>query len=465
MKKFLLSVSLVALCLCLVGCSNTQKDLSAKLDAHLNRLSATISSVQDIKNSEITYQAAINQAPSSTRLNNPVVRENPDYDNTIAFIDSSNKIDSTIYQDVLYTNDNLGSCKSQICELIEMLRSLSAKIKKGEIKLNDNQIIGVNELLSNLAVNTNRISMSKNETNTEVGKAKAMLSDKNKNQAALNSRFIRLNNCLETRLTYYKNCLNVLNQIRILLACENGNCTYENGKVCIDGKCYDDTELSKYGENTNKQQEQNENKQFLLNESDYKLFEEFKNYLERTKKETELQSQELTKSEEKIENDIQKQYDTLEIKDISKSKPVHDDAMKDTKDIKSDPNNRFDTKDIKDGQIENQNTNRDNDEIAPKQTEQQTKDIIVYDSQTNYSNRRGNVNTFRDPTVRPNIDSFRRVNRKIVSPNQLFMEWIMQKPFPDKITETNIIILSNEDPDKQFVENANVESATQDNIA
>ena len=68
MKKFLLSVSLVALCLCLVGCSNTQKDLSAKLDAHLNRLSATISSVQDIKNSEITYQAAINQAPSSTTL-------------------------------------------------------------------------------------------------------------------------------------------------------------------------------------------------------------------------------------------------------------------------------------------------------------------------------------------------------------------------------------------------------------
>ena len=41
----------------------------------------------------------------------------------------------------------------------------------------------------------------------------------------------------------------------------------------------------------------------------------------------------------------------------------------------------------------------------------------------------------------------------------------MQKPFPDKITETNIIILSNEDTDKQFVENANVESVTQDIIA
>ena len=464
MKKFLLSVSLVALCLCLVGCSNTQKDLSAKLDAHLNRLSATISSVQDIKNSEITYQAAINQAPSSTRLNNPVVRENPDYDNTIAFIDSSNKIDSTIYQDVLCTNDNLGSCKSQICELIEMLRSLSAKIKKGEIKLNDNQIIGVNELLSNLSINTNRISMSKNETNTEVGKAKAILNDKNKNQAALNSRFIRLNNCLETRLTYYKNCLNVLNQIRVLLACENGNCTYENGKVCIDGKCYEETELRKYGENKD-QSEQNSEKEYLLSENDLKLFEEFKNYLDRTKKENELQSQELTKSEDKIENDMQKHYDTLEIKDISKSKPVHDDAMKDTKDINSDPNNTFDTKDIKDGQIENQNTNRDNDEIAPKQTEQQTKDIIVYDSQTNHINRRGNVDTFRNPTVRPNIDSFRRVNGKVVSPSQLFMQWVMQKPFPDKITETNIIILSNEDTDKQFVENANVESATQDIIA
>ncbi len=462
MKKFLLSISLIALCLCLVGCSNAQEDLSAKLDAHLNRLSATISSVQDIKNSEITYQAAINQAPSSTRLNNPVVRENPDYDNTIAFIDSSNKIDSTIYQDVLCTNDNLGSCKSQICELIEMLRSLSAKIKKGEIKLNDNQITGVNELLSNLAVNTNRISMSKNETNTEVGKVKSMLRDTGKNQAALNSRFIRLNNCLETRLTYYKNCLNVLNQIRVLLACENGNCTYENGKVCIDGKCYEDTELSKYGENKEEQTEQNVDKEFTLNENDLKLFEEFKNYLEKTKKENEIQNQELTKSEEKIENDIQKQYNTLEIKDISKSKPVYDDSMRDTKDIKSDPNNRFDTKDIKDNQIENQNTNRENNEITPNQNEQQIKDIKIDDSQSNQNKRRGNVDTFRDPTVRPNIDSFRRVNGKIVSPNQLFMEWVMHKPFPDKITETNIIILSSEDTDKQFVESTNVESATQD---
>lgn len=452
------------LCICLVGCSNAQEDLSAKLDAHLNRLSATITSVQDIKNSDITYQATTNQAPSSTRLNNPVVRENPNYDNEIALLDSSNKIDSTIYQDVLCTNDNLGSCKSQICELIEMLRSLSSKIKKGEIKLNDNQITGVNELLSNLAVNTNRISMSKNETNTEVGKVKSMLRDADKNQAALNSRFIRLNNCLETRLTYYKNCLNVLNQIRVLLACENGNCTYENGKVCIDGKCYEETELRKYGENKD-QSEQNSEKEYLLSENDLKLFEEFKNYLERTKKETELQSQELTKSDEKIENDMQKQYDTLEIKDISKSKPVHDDAMKDTKDINSDPNNTFDTQDIKDNQIENQNINRENNEITPNQNEQQTKDIKIDDSQSSQNKRRGNVDTFRDPTVRPNIDSFRRVNGKIVSPNQLFMEWIMQKPFPDKITETNIIILSNEDPDKQFVENANVESATQDIIA
>ena len=34
MKKFLLSVSLVALCLCLVGCSNTQKDLFGEAPDH-----------------------------------------------------------------------------------------------------------------------------------------------------------------------------------------------------------------------------------------------------------------------------------------------------------------------------------------------------------------------------------------------------------------------------------------------
>lgn len=452
MKKFLLSISLVLLCVCLVGCSNAQEDLAAKLDAHLNRLNSTISSVQDIRNADITYQSTTYQTPSSNRLNNPVVRENTNQENEIAPLNSSNNIDSTIYDDVLETNDCLGSCKSQIFELIEMLRTLSTKVKKNQIKLNDNQITGVNELLSNLAVNTNRISMSKNETNTEVGKVKAMLKDTNRNQAALNSRFIRLNNCLETRLTYYKNCLNVLNQIRVLLACENGNCTYENGKVCIDGTCYEDTELSKYGDN---KEQTNEQSNVINNENDLKLFEEFKNYLERTRKENEIKNQELVQDEKRIENNNQSNKDTMN-SNMNSSTTVNDrnniknDEINETNDIEQKTTNT---------QIEKQNSNENDTE---------NKDIIISNNQTNsYENRRrGNIDTFRDQTVKRNIDSFRRINGKIASPSQLFAEWInMQKPFPEKITETNIIILSRDDTDKQFVENTNVESSTQEDIA
>lgn len=453
MKKFLLSVSLIMLCLCLVGCSNAQEDLAAKLDAHLNRLSATLSSVQDIKNSDITYQVSSTKN-SATQLKNPVVKQNMNDFSRVQQSDYSNKIDSTIYDDVLCTNDCLSSCKSQMFELIEMLKSLSAKIKKSEIKLNDNQMAGVNELLSNLAVNTNRISMSKNETNTEVGKVKSLIKNSDNNQSALNSRFIRLNNCLETRLTYFKNCLNVLNQIRVLLACEDGNCTYKDGKVCIDGKCFDETELNKYGD-INQNQSQGLNHEKTLSENDLKLFEEFKNYLEKTRKENEQKNIDISNHEEKIENQIQNYPETLEIKDISKSKPVFDEQKQEESVDKSEQRNDSETHAIQNSQHNNTNQFAENQTNQNKQTNQPAP---INDNNRNHPR---NIDTFGNPTVKPNIDSYKKINGKIVSPSQMFLEWMSQKPFPEKITETNIIIFSEQDTDKQFVENTKVAQSEQ----
>lgn len=474
MKKFLLSLSLVLLCICLVGCSNAQGELADKLDAHLGRLSSTISSVKDINNSDITFQTTTNDKSSGTKMSNPVVRENVNYDDQIALLNSNNQ--SSIYDDVLETNNCLYSCKSQICEMIDMLKTLSNKIKKNEIKLADNQISGVNELLSNLSVNTNRISMSKNETNTEVGKVKSMLKNTSENSAALNSRFIRLNNCLETRLTYYRNCLNCLNQIRILLTCEDGNCTYENGEVCIDGKCYENSELGKYGDLKSNEE------QTTLSESDQKLFEEFKAYLEKTRQQNAAQNQEIESVEQNQNNN--ENVDRTQIQNTTQIEEVKSEIVgEENRDIKNDDNNdKIDpsfTKDIKDDSFyANQRKDRpqmprprDNKRFENRPVEDK-KEVVSRDNNTTNENnnenakvenvekqtkRRGAIDTFGEPTVRKNIDTFRRSNAKSITPTQMIFDFLTAKPFPEKITETNIVIISEIEPDKQFVESTNVE--------
>lgn len=461
MKKILLSLSLVFLCLCLVGCSNAQVELADKLDAHLDRLNSTITSVKDIKNEDITFQAAPTNSSLSTRLTNPVVRDN--YDDQIALLNLE-KQERKIHDVVLETNDCLYSCKSQICEMIDMLRSLSGKIKGGEIKLDDNQISGVNELLSNLSVNTNRISMSKNETNTEVGKVKTMLKNTNEMTTSLNSRFIRLNNCLETRLTYYKNCLNCLNQIRILLTCEDGDCEYRDGNVCIDGNCYDNSELGKYGEN----KQQNDS----ISPSDQKLFEEFKNYLERTRKENETRNSELIEDEKRIENDYEAS------KTNQNDEKIESNQIKMSSDAQNSPEveNKIDpsfSKDIKDDSFyanEKKQENmikrpplpHSNDKIEREIEKNADSNQVNTPQQNKVHNqekaqkRRSNIDTFKEPTVKRNIDTLRRSNKSAQTGN--LIEFVDAKPFPDKITETNIVIFSTEHPDKKFVENANVET-------
>lgn len=79
--------------------------------------------------------------------------------------------------------------------------------------------------------------------------------------------------------------------------------------------------------------------------------------------------------------------------------------------------------------------------------------------------RRGAIDTFGEPTVKKNTDTFRRANAKNISPTQMIFEFLTAKPFPEKITETNIVIFSEIEPDKQFVESTNVENSNIETIA
>ncbi len=436
MKKFLLSLSLIIISICLVGCTSQAQDMATKLDAHLDRLNNVIASVDEIRSDEITFNkntftnANTNQPTSN--LKNPVVKN---YEVNIA-VPSSN-----IYTRVVKTNDCVNSSKSQIRELISMIKALSSKVRSEEIKLNENQVQGINELLSNLSINTNRISMSKNETNTEVGKVKSMLTKTNAvNNSTLNSRYIRLNNCLETRLTYFNNCIDILNQVRILLSCDE-NCTYKDGQVCIDGVCYDETELSKYGEQDLDQ------KDILDNEKDKLLFEEFREFM-RQKRQQGLD----TKIPESLENkDVQQDNNTaatpyLNQEEKTEKTNYDDQVMPLPLHPQTQPSSQANDQQTvteKTFEVENKESEQ------PNNTNEQTQ--VINDDKKGFKN----VNTYKNPTVRPNINSFRTIGNKAKSPQNMLELWATKNlPFPEEMTETNINI--DIDGDKTFVESTNV---------
>lgn len=359
MKKICMFVLMFSLCIILVGCSNAQNAVGKKLNNELNGLEKTLASIKTIDNSEIDIAQTYNLNKTKEK---------------------------TIISNTLDTNNQVNACKTQLTELVDMLKVVSSKIKSGDVLLTDNQIKGINQLLSNLSTNCNHISMTKNEINSNVGKIKT-LTNKTEDIDSINARFVKLNNNLNSRLTYYKNCINVLNQIRVVLS-EHG-LSISKGDACNNGDCIEDNNVLNYADSCpncgEKKTDENQTNTFLKNPV--------------------------------VKNKNEQSDDNQENKKIVETKKQ--------------PNTHFEREPI--------------EPIGNNEYRHITGDKIR------------NIDTYKNPTVRRNIDTFRRVNNHVVSPHQLWIEWANRNlnPFEKTITETNIVIQKN-DNDKQFVEQTKV---------
>lgn len=123
--------------------------------------------------------------------------------------------------DAVCANDNISSCKNGILECCDLLSILSQNLKNKEIELSEDQSNSCNSLLNELGSCTNKVTSSRNDVSNECTGLKQTSSNGNFKIDQISSKYVKLINCLDNRVSYYENILSVLKQLQCVLT---GDC-------------------------------------------------------------------------------------------------------------------------------------------------------------------------------------------------------------------------------------------------
>lgn len=127
--------------------------------------------------------------------------------------------------DACTANKDCGCLKSCILQNCDMLNLLCKQLKNNEIELSNEQIQACNDCLNSLNQYTNTLNNTKNDVQTQCNAVKTMNINPNANIEQVSSKYVKLINCLDDRLTCYANILSILTQLRCTIT---GVCGEEN---------------------------------------------------------------------------------------------------------------------------------------------------------------------------------------------------------------------------------------------
>lgn len=122
--------------------------------------------------------------------------------------------------DAVCANDSICNCKNNILAYCEFLAEVAKQLKDNKIELSKEQTESCNNLLKELSKVTNKLTDTRNEVSNN---CKSLSQKKSLSNGidTISSKYVTLVNCLDNRLTNYQNILALLAQLQCVL---NGNC-------------------------------------------------------------------------------------------------------------------------------------------------------------------------------------------------------------------------------------------------
>ena len=202
MKKILLSSIALGTCLLMVGCGTSAEDAAiTNLSNQIDRLNNVISNSSVVSTSNFDFSNYENE--NSTGIRN-------------------------IYQRASSAISKQESYKEQIKTKTAMIKNaLSAKgLKLGK---NTNAI---RELANSLSKYTTKLTNTNNEYRRTASSLSKMKANSSSNTSDIGAKLTRLSSCCDSRICYYNNLLNTLNQIQEIL--NGGAIVDENGNLNND---------------------------------------------------------------------------------------------------------------------------------------------------------------------------------------------------------------------------------------
>lgn len=241
-RKILTYILLTAFICCaiiLCGCSetNTRTTLNSII-GNLDKVSTTLDKVQSIDQNDLIIDDFMSENELTlieiNQKNNIAKNEAMQtYFSKIAKL--NNNVISTI--DV---NNSINSQKIKIFAYVSNIKAVCCQLINNKNELNKKELTSLNELNNNISANTTRISLSRNEITNNYNNMYKIKQEYSTKPDQLNSRYTKLKTSLNTRLSYYNNLLDSLEDLSKLLC--------DDSKPICDDYIPDENELKNYSD-------------------------------------------------------------------------------------------------------------------------------------------------------------------------------------------------------------------------
>lgn len=218
MKKILSAIVLSCFSICIVflaGCSDTSSN--AILNSTINnmtKLSNVLDKVQDIDNNQLVISDFMDEDNLSIIDLSNDEEKNNSMKNYVTKISSLNNcVISTIN-----VNNSLNSLKKQLYSKAIQVKTMCGLNLDSNIEYTNTKIKTLQELNNNIAANTTRISLTRNEITNNFNNVDNVKAEYSSKTDLLSSRYTKLKNSLNTRLSYYNNLISSLDGLFNLLS-------------------------------------------------------------------------------------------------------------------------------------------------------------------------------------------------------------------------------------------------------
>lgn len=214
-------LSVIVLCcfsLCIVflaGCSdsNSSSILNSTVN-NMTKLSSVLDKVQDIDNNQLIISDFMDENNLYTIDLSNLENNNNSMSNYVTKISSLNNcVVSTI--DV---NNSLNVLKKQLYSKAIQIKTMCCLNLDSNIEYSKTKIKTLQELNNNIVANTTKISLSRNEITNNFKNIDNVKSEYSSKTDLLSSRYTKLKNSLNTRLSYYNNLVSGLDDLFNMLS-------------------------------------------------------------------------------------------------------------------------------------------------------------------------------------------------------------------------------------------------------
>ena len=237
---YILLTAFICCAILLCGCSatNTKSTLNSIM-SNLDKVSTTLDKVQTIDQNDLIIDDFMSENELTfieTNQNSNIAKNEAMQTYFTKIAKLNNNVISTIE-----VNNSINSQKIKIFAYVSNIQAVCYQLLNNKCELDKKELNSLNELNNNISANTTRISLSRNEITNNYNNMHKIKQEYSTKPDQLNSRYTKLKTSLNTRLSYYNNLLNSLDDLSILLC--------EDSKPICDDYLPDEKELTK---NTNK---------------------------------------------------------------------------------------------------------------------------------------------------------------------------------------------------------------------